>query len=310
MKGHKLALFITLMISSMLLAGCSPIVEDVPHKKNVYATFYPIYAMTSAIADGAENIELHCLIQPQSGCLRSYEISDWDVYMMAYSADAVLSAGNGMESFSDKLESMGESTLPMAEVMYGLELYRMNENGDEESHFAGDNPHLYMSVEGARAILENIAATMMVLDETNADIYQANLEKMHDQVQKIQDEINKKTEVCVNMPVAILNESLVYVASDCGLEISCYFERESGEMLYGNYLDECLQTLSDKGAGLVLIEKQAPSALVKTLEDAGYAVAMLDTMSTMSEKDGVSGYFDALERNAEAVAEACKMIER
>ena len=308
MKARRLAFVVIVLIIPLLLGGCSPIVDDIMHQKNVYATVYPIYALSAAIADGVEDLEVHCLVQPQDGCLRSYEMSDWDIYMLAYSADAVLASGNGLESFSDKLESMGENALPLAEVMYGLDLYHMDENSDAESHFSGDNPHVYMSVEGTGAILESIAGSLMVLNEANSALYQSNLEKWHARLQTVQDEIIKKTEFCANIPTAVLNEALFYVAADCGLEISGCFERESGEMLYGNYLEQCLQALEEMGAKLVLIEKQAPALLVNTLEEAGYAVAKLDTMSTMSEEDGVSGYFEVLARNAEAVAKASKMI--
>lgn len=306
---QRSALIVVLLIVSMLMVGCSPIVEDAPYQKNVYATFYPIYALASAITEDAENMELHCLVQPQDGCLRSYELSDWDLYMLAYSADAVLSAGNRLENFADKLESMGENMLPMAEVMYGLETYRMNESNDEESHFAGENPHLYMSVEGAEAIAENIAGTLMVLDEANSEIYQSNLSKLLVELQSIQDYIKKQTEFCANVPAMVLNEALFYTATDCGLDITGCFERENSEMLYGKQLDDCLETLEKAGTRLVLIEEQAPYALVKTLEDARYVVVKLDTMSSMAEKDGISGYLQVLKRNAGAIAAACKMIQ-
>ena len=68
--------------------------------------------------------------------------------------------------------------------------------------------------------------------------------------------------------------------------------------------------MSEMEAELVLLEEQAPQTLIETLEKAGYAVAKLNTMSTMTETDSAAGYFDALDRNAEAVAEACRSIQR
>lgn len=308
MKAKGIRVIAMLLASLMLLAGCSPLVGDVPQNTTIYATFYPVYALASAVADGAENFELHCLVQPQDGCLRSYELSDWDLYMMAYSADAVLAAGNGLENFSERLESLGETTLPLAEVMYGLDLYQMSEAGDEESHFAGANPHLYMSVEGAEAIAEHIAGSLMVLDGNNADVYEKNLEQVQERLHEIKERITKETEVCENIPTAVLNETLFYPATDLGLEIVASFERESSEMLYGNHLTDCLDALKEAGTEVVLIERQAPSQLVDALEESGFTVAMLDTMSTLSESDGAEGYFDALESNAMAVAAACRAI--
>lgn len=309
MKAKGTGLIAVLLIVSMLLAGCSPLVEDIPQSTTVYATFYPIYALAAAVSENAENLEVHCLVQPQDGCLRSYEVSDWDLYMMAYSANAILSAGNGLESFSERLESLAETTLPLAEVMYGLELYQMNEAGDEGSHFAGTNPHLYMSVAGAEAIVENIAGSMTVFDESNEELYEKNLEQIREKLRKMKDIINEATEVCANVRAAVLNETLFYSATDCGLEIVGYYERESSEMLYGDGLENCLNALVEMNAQVVLIERQAPAELVEAIEAAGFAVAKLDTMSTLSEADGAAGYFETLESNAIAVAEACSSIQ-
>ena len=308
MKRKVTWLSALLLAASLLLSGCTPLVADVPQSQTVCATFYPIYALTSAIADGAEPLEVQCMTQPQDGCLRSYEMSDWDLYMMMYSADVVLSAGNGLESFSEKLETLGGTALPVAEVMYGLDHYHMQAAGDEESHFTGVNPHLYMSLDGAIEIAESIAGTMMLFDEINTDVYEENLNRVHKKLDRMRESIAEKTEVCAEISAAVLNEALFYPATDCGLEIVGHYERESSEMLYGDNLESCLEALNKMGAQVVLIEKQAPSALVDAIEDAGFAVVRLETMSTLSEKDGAEGYFDALESNADAIAAVCSLI--
>ena len=58
-----------------------------------------------------------------------------------------------------------------------MERIQEDEETDEESsHFDGPNPHLYMSVDGAMAIVENIADAMILLDAERADAYRENLE--------------------------------------------------------------------------------------------------------------------------------------
>ena len=308
MKAKGIRLMAVLLFTSVVLTGCLPLVEDVPQDKVFYSTFYPIYALTAAIADGAENLEIHCLSQPQDGCIRAYTLSDWDLYMLIYSADAIISGGNGLESFADQLKNLGEKILPVAEVMLGLDFYRMNETG--EGHFSGENPHLYMSVQGAEMIMENIAGALSLLDEDNADIYEENKIQMQSKLQEIGRTIDKETEVCGNIPAAVLNEALFYTATDCGLKIVDVCERESSEMLYGENLDNCLDNLIESGAKVILIEKQAPLKLIEALEGAGFSVAKLDVMSEMSEKDGAEGYFERLIENAQVVAAACRAIQR
>ena len=134
----RLLSIVAIGLAAMLsLSGCAPIVEDAPQNLSIYATFYPIYALAGMVLQDVPGIELHCLVQPQDGCLRSYELSDWDIYLLGYSADAILAAGNGLEGDSDTLQKMAESSIPLVEVMYGMELY-LNDRAeaDEDSHFS------------------------------------------------------------------------------------------------------------------------------------------------------------------------------
>ena len=58
-----------------------------------------------------------------------------------------------------------------------------------------------------------------------------------------------------------------------------------------------------------MIEKQAPASLVETLEEAGYAVARVDVLSTLREDQGAEGYFAAQLENARAIAVAFAQAE-
>lgn len=307
----RLLSIVAIGLAAMLsLSGCAPIVEDAPQNLSIYATFYPIYALAGMVLQDVPGIELHCLVQPQDGCLRSYELSDWDIYLLGYSADAILAAGNGLEGDSDTLQKMAESSVPLVEVMYGMELY-LNDRAeaDEDSHFSGENPHVYLSIDGGIDIVQRIAASMDVLSAENADLFNQNADQAQEKLEALKQQMQTETADCHGVKAAILNETLFYVAQDCGLEIAAWFERESGTMLYGTTMEECLERLRVSGAQLALIEQQAPTALETALEDAGYAVARLDTLSTRSEtEDGIEGYLDAMMENAKAVAEACRRI--
>ena len=55
---------------------------------------------------------------------------------------------------------------------------------------------------------------------------------------------------------------------------------------------------------MVLIERQAPQALIEALEAAGYAVARLDVMSTHREGEGFDQYIEIQRGNAQALRDA------
>lgn len=306
MRTKGLCVTALLMVLVLSLSACSPIVGDAPQTLSLYATFYPIYALAGMVVKDIPDLELHCLVQPQDGCLRSYTLSDWDLYLLSCSANAVLSGGSGLERFSGTLESMAETQISLIEILHGLSLYQGSaDNSEDATHFDGDNPHLYMSIDGAIRMLQNMAGSLAVIDQRYADQYMQNLDTAIEELKTLQTTFFEQTSVCNGKKTAVLNEALVYVAQDCQMEVVATVERESGTDLYDDELKKCIDELSESGAEIVMIEQQAPKPLIDALEAAGFSVARLDILSTHSEADGIQGYFDAQMNNAQALAEAC-----
>ena len=298
---------VALLLLALLLSGCQPLVEDAPKHLTVYATFYPIYALTEAVARDVPDLTLNCLVQPQDGCLRRYALSDWDIYLLA-NADAVIAGGRGLESFEKTLFGMGERGPAVSALLYNLELINntttRHSDGETESHLDGPNPHLYMSIEGAKQILESAAAMMQTLDPDYDSLYIENTEKACAALDALKAQTREITGDLTGRRVVLMNEALPYVARDYGLEIAGQFDRESGVALDEGEIDACLEQLSGWEAKVVLIERQAPSSLVEALEKNGYTVARMDILSTRRTDEGFDGYIQAQTNNARAIRRA------
>ena len=297
------------VLTAVLLSACHPLIDDTDAPISIYATFYPIYSLASAVVADVPNVTLRCLVQPQDGCLRRYSLSDWDLAVLSSSADAVIMGGRGLESFEETLFNWGENGPAMTAVLYNLELYApemsSSDGAEEDSHWAGQNPHLYLSLDGAEEILESIAASMASLDPVYAERYNANTDAAAAELEALKAQIKAITGDLSGRRVLLMNEALVYVARDYGLEIVGRHERESGTDLSSTQLRQWLDALSkDVDAAVVLVERQAPKNLTDALEKAGYRVARIDILSTRRESDGFQGYLDAQLENARALAEA------
>ena len=304
---RKWKLWLTLLLA-LVLAGCHPLVTEEGKPLSIYATFYPIYALTDALLNDIPDATLHCLVQPQDGCLRAYQLSDWDAYMLA-SADAVICGGRGLESFESLLFQLGENGPAIFAALYNLDLYEGKAAADrEESHLDGPNPHLYMSVSGAKAMLEGICGALVNLDPRYSETYFDNLEQAQTRLDQLSEETRGIAGKMQGQSVALMNEALIYTANELGLEIAEWIDRESGEALYDDSLKECIEKLDVSGAKVILIEKQAPASLVEALEAAGYALARLDVLSTHREADGFDGYIEAQMNNARAIGRAFEEI--
>ena len=300
------AMALILFALTAALAGCRPLVQPMDEPISVYATFYPIYALTDAVMRDVPDAALHCLVQPQDDCLRAYQLSDWDVALLARGADAVISGGRGLESFESALFAWGEDGPAVSAVLYNLELYDQasSADGEAQSHLQGPNPHLYMSLEGAKQIVESISAAMVSLDPAYSGQYIANAQASEGALNALLESLRGKLAACTGRRVVLMSEALVYVAQDYDLDVADWIERETGANFGDNELAMWLERLSQCDAEVVLIEKQAPQALREALEAAGYSVAAIDVLSTHAEGEGFDRYLEIQGENAQAILDA------
>ncbi len=295
--------FACLFVAAVLiasLAGCrkETAVPQESETITVYSTFYPLHAITELIAEDAEGVRTMCLVQPQDGCLRNYQLSDWDLAMMLRSADAVIAGGRGLESFENTLFALGENGPAVTALLYNLELNSTQAEGiadGEISHWE-DNPHIYMSVDGAITLAQRISASMQEFDPECSEVYRENCADAEKELQALKEQMLDICGDVSGMKVALLNEALVYFDDNFELNTVLCYHRESGEDIDNK--EKLLETIRMSEAEIVLIEKQAPLTLVKALEDAGLAVSKVDIMSTHTAADGYKGYFEAQMNNA------------
>ena len=306
----SIALLLGMCLLAGALSGCGLHAEEEvpqePEALSVYATFYPIYALTSLVADGVPDLQVNCLTQPMDGCLRSYSLSDWDLALLMQSADAAIAGGRGLEAFESMLYALGENGPAVTSVLYNLELATVkpaNETG-EDSHWTDENPHIYMTIDGAIAIAERIAANLAVLDPKYGDLYDQNLQEAKNRLESLRTEMHEVAGGLQGQKVIVMNEALVYAAQEYGLDVELCYARESGEGIYDRDLEASIELLSTCDARVILLEKQAPEALRRALEEAGFRVAALDVLSTRRASEGAEGYFETQLANARALAAA------
>ena len=161
-----------------------------------------------------------------------------------------------------------------------------------------------MSIDGARDLLVSLSAALETLDPRYAETYAANAAAASEALDALKMQTTELLEGCSGRKVALMNEALIYVARDYGLDVAAWIDRESGVDLYDAELEECLDVLAASGAEAVLIERQAPIALVDALKAAGFPVARIDILSTHREGEGFDAYVQAQRENAEAIRRA------
>ena len=152
--------------------------------------------------------------------------------------------------------------------------------------------------------VESIAASMQAMDPDYADSYAENAAASMDQLNALAEELQAENEALRGKPVILMNEALIYVAQDYGLTVAEWIDRESGIAYYDDELAKCLEKLKSSGAGVILIERQAPTGFVHALEDSGFIVARIDILSTHREDAGFDTYLRVQRENAAAIRAA------
>ncbi len=289
-------------------ASAPPSQED-NRDKQIYVSFYPLYVITGNIAAGVEDVQVNCLVQPQDGCLRNYELSDWDLRTLI-SSYAMLMGGEGLELFNDAVISLSEQGLLVGNLLEGLELSGepLEAGIDEEdiSHFEGKNPWLWMSLPGAQQIAESASEILQQIDAENAAAYQKNLDAFDKRIDQLQEQINEKFSAYADQPVAVLHESLTYYAEDNGLVVVDIIQREPGSAFEEKDLADVVERLQKAGAQILLAERQIPAPFKNALEEAGFRLALIDTLSTHHASAALDDYESTMLKNADAFLAAIK----
>ncbi len=145
-------------------------------KFKIVTTFYPVYIMTSNIAEGAQNIELVNMTDVNVGCLHDYTLSTADMKKIE-KADVIIQNGLGLEDFMDKILST-YSDIKVIDTSKKIS-NKIEENGNL-------NAHIWTSISNYLLQVEQITDELCGLNPENTSIYQENANKYKEKLKEVQ----------------------------------------------------------------------------------------------------------------------------
>ena len=304
-RNARVRMTLLMLCALLMLTSCVP-KESAPQTKalRVCTSFFPIYALAERIVRDVPDISLSNLVQPQDGCIRNYTMSEWDIAQIA-STDVMIIAGRGLETFEDALVS-GQSDVAVITLLSGMELIGQDEVAEDgtDAHMHGENPWVFLSPSGAGLMCAVIAGRMAELDPANEALYAANAEAAQTEIDSLHADMQSVLIDAEVEPVVLMHEGLAYLTESLGLLEGCRIAREPGTALYENDMNETLSQIALSGAKVILIEQQAPDAMVMPLIGAGYRVVKIDTLTTFAIDAVFDDYIDTMRGNAERIAAA------
>jgi len=173
MYSKKIALLLLLLISFLL--SCQPAKESnrEDQKLRVIATIFPIYDFARNI--GGDKIKVTMLLPPGTDA-HHYELKPEDIVKVS-KTDIFLFTNFEMEQWAYKIINAAEKNTNMLaiETGAGAVLLPLNAEGEEqENHVSKFDPHIWLDMDNAQKMVDNIAAAFIKKDSRNSDYYLKN----------------------------------------------------------------------------------------------------------------------------------------
>jgi zinc transport system substrate-binding protein len=276
-----------------MLAGCAKKEEST--RLSVVTSFYPMYIMTANIVQDVPGVRLINLAPPFTGCLHNYQMTPQDMKVLS-KADILVINGAGMEVFLDGI-AKHNSKLKIIDASKGTDL--IAEKGDV-------NPHIFVSIAGAMAQVQNIESGLKEIDPGYAGHYRENARRYLDKLESLKERMTQALKGAKNRNIITFHEAFPYFAREFGLKIVSVIEREPGSEPSAGEMAETIKLIKQNNVKALFAEPQYP---VKTAEaivrETDARLYILDPVVTgpMDDRDH---YLKAMEKNLEVLREALK----
>lgn len=260
----------------------------------VVTSFYPVYVAVLNVTAGIPGVEVSNLASPHVGCLHDYQLTAGDVRRLA-DADLLLVNGAGMEPFLGKVAQQSPGVRVVG-VSQGIALL-------------DDNPHVWVSLEGARRQTENIAAALAAAAPDRADAFRANASAYKASLSALEEKMHAALAPYAGTPIVTFHEAFPYFARDFDLDLAGEIEREPGAEPSARELADAVKLVRERKVKALFAEPQFPDKSAQVVaRETGVRVYSLDPVVTgpSDPEEARGAYLRAMEKNLEVLQEALR----
>lgn len=256
-------------------------------------------ACSGRSAEGADVATLTVSIEPQRWMLRqivgdnfkvntllsnganpeSYEPTVSHIASLQRSA-AYFCVGNlGFESSVVERVKANNPDLQISVTSDSISLIYDSHNCDGHSHNHVADPHVWSSAQNAKIMARNMARTVCAIDPDNADLYAANLAKLLQRIDSVDQAVKEILAPCTGESFLIWHPSLSYFARDYGLhQLPLSAEgKESSVSATRRLVDRAAAT----GAHVFFIQKDFDSSQANVVARHGEASLRVVTINPL-----------------------------
>lgn len=250
-----IAIVFAILISIIIYKNMMKIEQEENNNFKIVTTFYPIYIMTENITQGAQNIELVNMTDVSVGCLHDYTLVATDMKKIE-NADVVIQNGLGLENFMDKILNT-YSDIKIVDSGKNI-ANKIEENGET-------NGHIWTSFSNYMLQVEEIASNLSELNSENASIYTSNKEKYLKKIQELQANYNTELANLNGKKAICLNEALIYLAKEVGLEVISVETDHEESSLSAEMMKDLINKIKKENINIILVDSEDNLKSAETL---------------------------------------------
>ena len=274
--------------------------------ETVVTSFYPIYVLTINLTKDLPGVEVRSLAAPDTGCLHDYQLQTGDMKALA-AGDVFLINGAGMESYLSHVMAAFPD-LPVVDASRGIELMENceEENDHDHDHDHAVNAHVWLDVQNACAMVQNLAEGLAAALPAHAEQIARNRDEYIARLDALHAELLSGMESLARRDVVTFHEAFPYFARAYGLNVAAVVNKEPGDALSPAELAGLVKTIKALGVPPLFVEPQYADMAAQTLaRETGASIYTLDPVVTGPEKDVPLTYYeDVMRENLRVLKEA------
>ncbi|MBN6187616.1 zinc ABC transporter substrate-binding protein [Aneurinibacillus sp. BA2021] len=304
-------LIVSIMLS-VFLAGCGQADKQAEHtadgKLQIYTTLFPLYDFTRTI--GGEHVNVNSLL-PAGAEAHDYEPSAKDIGKVN-EAKLLIYNGAGYETWiNNMVKNLDPQKTKPVDASKGLPLVDIQGHEDHEhegeaakgesSHEHGTyDPHVWLNPELAKQQAGNIKAALAEVDPAHAADYEANYNKLAQQLDGLDQEYKAAVAKAKKKEFMVSHQAFTYLAERYGLEQIPVSGLSPSQEPTQQQMQQLIETAKEHNITYVAFEGLVENKVAQTVQrETGAQAVTLYTLENLTKEQFNAGktYVDMMQEN-------------
>ena len=279
-------ILVSLLFVPLIILSCQPAKETgtADNKLKVMATIFPLYDFARII--GGDKINVTMLLPPATDA-HHYELKPDDIINVCKS-DIFLFTNFEMEQWAYKIiqGSVENTRMLVVETGAGVFLLPLNEEDRENKDYKFD-PHIWLDLDNAQKIVDNIAKSFVKKDQRNSDYYLKNAAKYKLKLAALDRRYNSELTKCRTKTILHAGHwAFAYLAKKYNLKyIAAYNASAESEPLPQNIFTLIEQIKKQKIRYIYYEDLTAPRMAQTIAKETGAGLLKLSNGHDISKDD-------------------------